>query len=714
MLYREAVMNKHGVCIVLVLLLSSMFIVSNAQVEWHWVHPYPTGSVINGISFVSESTGWIVSYRGEIFTTTDYGQTWELQEHNDGELRGISFITPEVGWACGENGQGIIWRTFNGGENWTGAVYGNQILNAVDFYDEDYGTVVGNYGTIYRTNNGGDNWTIQGISTTANLQDVSFVSPAEGWICGYAGTLAYTETAGGFWNILSTPYSWNWTGVHFLNSSDGFVAGGELILKTEDGGDSWSVAANVSGCGGLQALEFNGATAVAPGHEGAAVSSNQGASWSWETLPELPFGEDLWYMMCADVTPLGRIYTAGTGGLVYTRSPSGDWTQVSKNHASEDLNAITNVGGTDVHACGDKGTILRSINGGATWSCQVFDENTTLLDVSFPSTDVGYIAGKTDGTNLSFVLKTVDGGVTWTQLSSFPSFSTGEMSLDFMDENKGIVVSNTGLIYTTVNGGGSFQQKTGFGDPHIRIRFGNTDRGWITTLAGSIICFDFNSDSWSYQPSPMTGHSLNALFPVNQDTVFAAGWNGNVLRTFDSGNYWQIVETTGHDYTDIWFDQNGQNGYVAGLRFGYSVNGGVTVASSPAGALENTICRLSFTDPGFGWGCGINGMILGHGENPSGTEEHGFASVPNGGSLRLTCNPFTEMSSVSFSMPVQGTVALNLYDITGRIVISIHRGVLPAGEHTFSVQGKDLAPGMYFLRLETETGSSAAPLVRIP
>lgn len=44
--------------------LIGLTIVSNihgSNGQWHWLHPYPTGNGITGISFTDENTGWFGS-----------------------------------------------------------------------------------------------------------------------------------------------------------------------------------------------------------------------------------------------------------------------------------------------------------------------------------------------------------------------------------------------------------------------------------------------------------------------------------------------------------------------------------------------------------------------------------------------------------------------------------------------------------------------------
>ena len=69
------------------------------------------------------------------------------------------------------------------------------------------------------------------------------------------------------------------------------------------------------------------------------------------------------------------------------------------------------------------------------------------MSIYFPDAYTGYVVGFS-GT----ILKTINGGITWTTLSSG---TTSELlSVFFTNDNMGCTVGNDGTILTTTNGGG--------------------------------------------------------------------------------------------------------------------------------------------------------------------------------------------------------------------------------------------------------------------
>lgn len=95
-------------------------------------------------------------------------------------------------------------------------------------------------------------------------------------------------------------------------------------------------------------------------------------------------------------------------------------------------------------------------------------------------------------------------------------------------------------------------------------------------------------------------------------------------------------------------------------------------------------------------------------------------SVPSELVILGACpNPFTDQASLSFSIPDAGSASLGIYDISGRLVATIQSGELAPGAACLTWDGRggsgeDVAPGVYFLRLEALGQSAVARLVRIP
>ena len=80
-------------------------------------------------------------------------------------------------------------------------------------------------------------------------------------------------------------------------------------------------------------------------------------------------------------------------------------------------------------------------------------------------------------------------------------------------------------------------------------------------------------------------------------------------------------------------------------------------------------------------------------------------------------SPFVESTALRFDLASAGTAHLEIFDVRGRHVRTLVDGRLEAGQHTPVWDGRDdtgrtVAAGVYFVRLETGTGSSVRKVVR--
>jgi len=153
---------------------------------------------------------------------------------------------------------------------------------------------------------------------------------------------------------------------------------------------------------------------------------------------------------------------------------------------SQGLNSIATTDGLTVVAVGDNGNILRSSNGGTTWSknivagynfkCVVAYDSTvwattgngkvfrskpgnspyTVLNVSVNSINsvcaVDNVTAFVCGNN-GEVYRTTNYGTTWELRNSGISFPVKLNSISFKDALNGVVVGDGGIVYITTNGG---------------------------------------------------------------------------------------------------------------------------------------------------------------------------------------------------------------------------------------------------------------------
>lgn len=84
---------------------------------------------LTSLYFINVNTGWVTGSRGELYQTTDMGNSWRLQyTGTDIELNSVLFVSENTGWITGTTG--LILKTTTGGFTpYTGCgIFGNDHL----------------------------------------------------------------------------------------------------------------------------------------------------------------------------------------------------------------------------------------------------------------------------------------------------------------------------------------------------------------------------------------------------------------------------------------------------------------------------------------------------------------------------------------------------------------------------------------------------------
>jgi hypothetical protein len=76
-------------------------------------------------------------------------------------------------------------------------------------------------------------------------------------------------------------------------------------------------------------------------------------------------------------------------------------------------------------------------------------------------------------------------------------------------------------------------------------------------------------------------------------------------------------------------------------------------------------------------------------------------------------NPFNPSTNMRFELPTGQRVDIGLYDVLGRRLSTLLSGYRSAGQHTFTINGRNLATGMYFVRLSAESTSMVQRIMLI-
>jgi len=224
-------------------------------------------------------------------------------------------------------------------------------------------------------------------------------------------------------------------------------------------------------------------------------------------------------------------------------------------------------------AVGNSTTIIKTVDGGDTWSEVVFpaeNENHILNDIIFFDNSTGLISASASGADNGFLLKSIDQGDNWIEipLSSF-SDGTGDETTDpvagskvyfyFMsqiDENTGFVTVRWqdaasvkhGFVYKTTDKGTNWTKSSN--DIYVQNSYASVINdisfapgGQVGYVAGLkfLLKTEDGGATWTNISDDAFGY-ITEMLVLNQDSVLVASGNG-VFRTKDRFANYEFVTT---------------------------------------------------------------------------------------------------------------------------------------------------------------------------
>lgn len=221
-----------------------------------WEQKYSGEEVFTCIQFIDNQRGIVSGYK-RILRSTNGGASWEtvydmeLNGFDFGEVPRFDMVNDSVGYAVGTGWatspnlirRSFLLKTTNSGESWEEFKQFDDMLQQIDFLNEDLGYVAdGRY--TYKTMNGGMSW-----DTLTNLEEVvDFSTPSINKIITVNRPNAYIPGSPTVFAISTSQDSGaTWEGefsvgahmetVFFQTDSIGYVAGDySIIMKTKNCG----------------------------------------------------------------------------------------------------------------------------------------------------------------------------------------------------------------------------------------------------------------------------------------------------------------------------------------------------------------------------------------------------------------------------------------------------------------------------------------------
>ena len=218
----------------------------------------------------------------------------------------VFFLNPNLGWAA-DGGGSKVYKTVDGGLNWTQQfATDREYYRNIEFLNENIGFIGTLTAHFYKTTDGGTNWApVPNLPNAVQaICGLDAVGTQTIYGCGAFFGPAYiikSVDSGVTWQYIDmTAYAETLVEVLFVDENTGFASGGDpnggIILKTTDGGSTWTQIYNTNIPGEyvwkLQRLfsntqvMFGSVETIAPRNGKLIKSVDGGISWISKEVPD--------------------------------------------------------------------------------------------------------------------------------------------------------------------------------------------------------------------------------------------------------------------------------------------------------------------------------------------------------------------------------------------------------------------------------------------
>ncbi len=421
---------------------------------------------------------------------------------------------------------------------------------------------------------------------TVPFYGIAFTSKDVGWVVGSQGTVKKTTDAGQTWTDvpLSTKML---KAVFFLNEKNGWIAGSDgTLLHTSDGGDHWAQSGSFSDQDDFKALCFSDEK------HGWVVGSN------------------------SSLVGKGVFYRTTDGGATWVSA-------TDLGGVSTEINAVS-FADADHGILATKSFLYFTTDGGDHWSKAKLDFGGNVYSrndfkaVKMVSPQVAYATGwgsMAAGLQPTILMKTEDGGKSWKFLNQTdPTYCYG-YAMYFSDEKNGLIVgggAGYGSLVLKTSDGKNFSSEPIFTGNTLNAISVADGRIWVAGSYGEVAFSDDGGATWTHRNGvPDIVNFYTTAAPATK-LVLAAGWNGGLIRSTDSGQNWSYVCVSAKNRAthvqDLFFLNEkqgwagGSYGLVAATKDGGEHWEGLTIGR----AARESYYAVQFFDEKNGVLCGKN------------------------------------------------------------------------------------------------------------
>ncbi|MBE0661083.1 MAG: T9SS type A sorting domain-containing protein [Bacteroidales bacterium] len=422
------------------------------------------------------------------------------------------------------------------------------------------------------------------------------------------------------------------------------------------------------------------------------------------TFPNQPWDSDLYL-----------IKTNNFGDTVWTKTYGGAGNEI----------------GVDVKQTTDNGYIIVGYNatmesgGFDVWLLKTNSSGDTLWTKKFggPNNDFGNSVFQTDDGGYVIIGSTVSFGAGF---SDFWIIRTNTVGDSLWSQTYGGIYNDIAFEAQATSDGGyiiaGYTQLQGFNDVNVWLLklFSNGEIEWSQTYGGSLAGIANSVQETADAGYIVTGGGPD-LFLIKTDMYGDTLWTKTFGGDRNDAGY-SVTETAEGDFLvcgttssfsadgdfDLWLIKTDISGYTlwtktygeTGAEIGFSIietfDGRITVcgftSSFGAGKIDVWLLHLD-----------ANGQV--------GIADH-LSTKPKGYRLGQNFpNPFSGETTIYYSIPTSGTVSLEVFDLSGKLITTLVHEYKHAGSYSVRFENKQLPNGIYYYRLLSGNFNCAKQLI---
>lgn len=498
-----------------------------------WVRQYPLEKLepVIAISLHNDGFGFAVGNNDLILRLDVSTDQWNLLDswEKGWNFKTVDYLEGTNGNFVAAGGNGMI-LSMDAGDNWTEIPGAPAGIFALKILSETEILVSSSIGVYLWENNG---WTNLNLPVSINVLNGFILDRNHIWAFtnDAVPVTYYTTNGGGSWSVnsdIGRPDV-----MRFYNAQYGIATDNRMVFQTVDGGQNWTMISNNALASNVNDFTFGASPGVLIGatlNAKPGISLDSGRTWTSQTTPlintrsySVASRSDSEFLIGNDLSGVMQSFDAGLS-----------WEEMCGPTRSivQDVHFIDRQTG---YACGAKGMLLRTSDGGTHWEDISFGARSHLAIDGMHANDLWMGASQR-------IFHSDNNGTSWTE----KLVTTGSNINDVLaiTNSRILAVSSTGIIYLSTDSGASWDTTfAAVGNQQLKsVAKIDNQRYMVTGFNGIILRSDDQGATWNSVtiPEPAIQYE-QSYFLGNEGWLVTSSFKKSMWHTTDAGNTWDTI-----------------------------------------------------------------------------------------------------------------------------------------------------------------------------